>query len=104
VPAALFGSPPHFSNMNSFTLPSLLVQCSSPRIAAARVASFIVHLLEIVAFAIPAEQDRVASERAGGYCENLTCVVAECDAATGIAERGAGRYAAACLAPFCALR
>jgi hypothetical protein len=28
-----------------------------PRIAAARVASFILHLLEIVAIAIPAEQE-----------------------------------------------
>src|SRR5215472_5512293 len=57
VPAALFGSPAHFSNMNSFTSPSLRVQCSSPRIAAARVTSFIVHLLGIAAIAIRAEQD-----------------------------------------------
>src|ERR1700720_1677357 len=91
VPAALFGSPPHFSNMNSFTLSCLLVQCSSPRIAAARVESFIVHLLEIVAIAIPAERGRVASETSGGCRANLTCVVAECDATTGIAERVAGR-------------
>jgi hypothetical protein len=33
VPVAPLGSPPHFSNMNSFTLPSLLVQWSWPRIA-----------------------------------------------------------------------
>src|SRR5262249_15480052 len=33
VPAALSGSTADFSNMNSFTLPSLLVQCSWPRIA-----------------------------------------------------------------------
>ena len=51
VPAALFGSPPHFSNMNSFTSPSLVVQCSSPRMTAARDRSFIVHLSEIVAIA-----------------------------------------------------
>jgi len=31
-------------------------------------------------------------------------VAAECDATAGIAERVAGRYAPACLAPFCALR
>jgi hypothetical protein len=54
VPAALFGSAPHFSNMKSFTLPSLLVQCSWPPMAAARDASFIVHLLEIVAIATSA--------------------------------------------------
>ena len=52
-----FGSPPHFSNMNSFTLPSLLVQCSSPRMAAARDTSFIVHLFEMAALASPAEQE-----------------------------------------------
>src|SRR6202043_4042703 len=44
VPAVCRGSPAHFSNMNSFA-PSLLVQCSSPLIAAAGfVISFIVHL------------------------------------------------------------
>src|SRR3974390_836531 len=104
VPAALFGSPPHFSNMNSFTTPSLLVQCSSPRIAAARFTSFIVHLLEIFAIAIPQSRNRVASARSLGYGANLTCVLGECDATAGIAERVAGRYAPARLAPFCALR
>src|SRR6516165_4334045 len=49
VPAALLGSPPHFSNMKSFTSPSLLVQCSWPRMAAAGDTSFIIHLLEYVA-------------------------------------------------------
>jgi len=34
VPAVCFGSPAHFSNRNSFA-PSLVVQCSSPLIAAA---------------------------------------------------------------------
>src|SRR5580692_180247 len=44
VPAVCFGSPAHFSNMKSFA-PSLVVQCSSPLIAAAGfVISFIVHL------------------------------------------------------------
>src|SRR5690348_18284936 len=41
APAALFGSTLHFSSMNRFTLPSLLVQCSSPRMSAGRVTSFI---------------------------------------------------------------
>src|SRR5450631_3551596 len=45
VPMLLAGSPAHFSNMNSFTPPSLPVQCSSPLIAAAAglVISFIGH-------------------------------------------------------------
>src|ERR1700732_624940 len=45
VPAVCFGSPAHFSNMNSFTLPSLVVQCSSPLIAAAEIVvmSFMVY-------------------------------------------------------------
>src|SRR5215470_3729477 len=46
VPAALFGSTADFSNMNSFTLPSLPVQCSWPRIAAGLVTSFMVVLPE----------------------------------------------------------
>ena len=33
VPMVFAGSPAHFSNRNSFTPPSLLVQCSSPLIA-----------------------------------------------------------------------
>src|SRR5580704_11826864 len=46
VPEVCFGSPAHFSNMNNFTLPSLVVQCSSPLIAAAEIVviSFMVHL------------------------------------------------------------
>ena len=80
VPAALFGSSPHFSNMNSFTVPSLLVQCSSSRIAAARLASFIVHLLVIVAIAIPAEQESQRLRDVWRLSRNLTCVPAECDA------------------------
>src|SRR5579862_2671216 len=44
VPAVCFGSPAHFSNMKSLA-PSLVVQCSSPLIAAAGfVISFITHL------------------------------------------------------------
>src|SRR5580704_19768592 len=43
VAAADFGSPAHFSNRNSFTLPSLVVQCSSPLIATGLLISFIVH-------------------------------------------------------------
>src|SRR5690242_4377194 len=35
VPTLLAGSPAHFSHMNSFTSLPLLVQCSSPLIAAA---------------------------------------------------------------------
>src|SRR5580658_1452794 len=46
VPAVWFGSPAHFSNMNSLAPPSLVVQWSSPLIAAAGfVISFIVHLI-----------------------------------------------------------
>src|ERR1700691_3431479 len=46
VPVVCFGSPAHFSNRNSFA-PSLVVQYSSPLIAAADglVISFIVHLI-----------------------------------------------------------
>ncbi len=36
------GSPAHFSHMNSFTPPSLLVQCSLPLIGG--IISFIGHL------------------------------------------------------------
>src|SRR5262249_9080405 len=46
VPAALSGSTADFSNMNSFTLPSLLVQCSWPRIATGLVTSFMAVLPE----------------------------------------------------------
>src|SRR5262249_27977576 len=46
VPAALPGSTADFSNMNSFTFPSLLVQCSWPRIATGLVTSFMVVLPE----------------------------------------------------------
>src|SRR5580704_5202271 len=46
VPAVCCGSPADFSNMNSFAPPSLVVQWSSPLIAAAGfVISFIVHLI-----------------------------------------------------------
>src|SRR5271169_3907620 len=46
VPAVCFGSPAHFSNMKSFTSSGLLVQCSSPLIAAVEIVvmSFMVHL------------------------------------------------------------
>ena len=44
VPAVPFAVPAHFSNMNSFTLSSFVVQCSSPRIAVAAATSFIIHL------------------------------------------------------------
>src|SRR5580658_9967983 len=46
VPVLFAGSPAHFSNRNSFTPPSLVVQCSSPLIAAAEIVviSFMVHL------------------------------------------------------------
>src|SRR5471032_889111 len=44
VPMLLAGSPAHFSNRNSFTPPSLVVQCSSPLIAAVGLLiSFIAH-------------------------------------------------------------
>src|SRR5271169_541438 len=43
VPMLFAGSPAHFSNRNSFTPPSLLVQCSAPVIG--WVISFICHLL-----------------------------------------------------------
>src|SRR6516164_6539761 len=46
VPSALFGSTADFSNMNSFTLSSLPVQCSWPRIATGLVTSFMVVLPE----------------------------------------------------------
>ena len=41
VPMLFAGSPAHFSHMNSFTPPSLLVQCSAPVIGV--VISFIAH-------------------------------------------------------------
>src|ERR1700689_2152028 len=46
VPMLFFGSPAHFSNRNSFTPPSLPVQCSSPLIAADEVwvTSFITRI------------------------------------------------------------
>src|SRR6476646_563631 len=44
VPMLLPGSPAHFSHRNSFTPPSLVVQCSSP-LTATLAISFIVHLL-----------------------------------------------------------
>src|SRR6478672_8391040 len=44
VPMLLPGSPAHFSHRNSFTPPSLVVQCSSP-LTAPLAISFIVHLL-----------------------------------------------------------
>src|SRR5580698_9595057 len=42
VPMLFPGSPAHFSHRNSFTPPSLLVQCSSPLIGGL-VISFIIH-------------------------------------------------------------
>src|SRR6185437_10256001 len=45
VPMLFAGSPAHFSNMNSFTPPSLVVQCSSPLIGGL-VISFIAHLCD----------------------------------------------------------
>src|SRR5271170_1934433 len=51
MPALWRGSPTHFSNMKSFTLPSLVAQCASPLTAPGEVLvtsflviSFIVHL------------------------------------------------------------
>ncbi|MFI4961418.1 MAG: hypothetical protein ACHP82_08205 [Hyphomicrobiales bacterium] len=43
VPMLLPGSPAHFANRNSFTPPSLLVQCSAPLIATGLLISFIAH-------------------------------------------------------------
>src|SRR5208282_4950038 len=48
VPMLFTGSPAHFSHRNSFTPPSLLVQCSSPLIATGLLISFIVHPLDSV--------------------------------------------------------
>src|SRR5882672_2178924 len=48
VPMLLAGSPAHFSHRNSFTLPSLLVQCSSPLMAILAI-SFIVPPIGLIA-------------------------------------------------------
>src|SRR5215468_1047100 len=42
VPRVCAGSPAHFSHMNSFTSLPLLVQCSSPRMAALGVKGFFI--------------------------------------------------------------
>src|SRR5215467_1939106 len=93
VPTVVFGSPAHFSNMNSFTLPSLLVQCSSPRMAAARDTSFIVHLFEVVALAIPAERELCRERDVWRLSRQRSMRSGRMRRAAGIADRVEGRYA-----------
>src|SRR3954465_12172403 len=45
VPLVAAGSATHLFHMNSFTPPSLVVQCSVPTIVAGLIISFIVHLV-----------------------------------------------------------
>src|SRR5262245_25214934 len=83
VPAALFGLSPYFSNMNSFTLSSLLVQCCSPRIAAAAITSSILHLFEIVVVASRAGRVGSRARRLEVVGRKLTCMPEDCDATGG---------------------
>src|SRR5262247_1783222 len=48
VPRVCAGSPAHFSHMNSFTSLPLLVQCSSPRIAALGVTGLFIVMLRLL--------------------------------------------------------
>src|SRR6266446_2700283 len=48
VPRVCAGSPAHFSHMNSFTSLPLLVQCSSPRMAALGVTGLFIVWLRLL--------------------------------------------------------
>src|ERR1700683_3805466 len=71
VPAVFAGSPAHFSNRNSFTLPSLFVQWSWPLIAAVAVlvVSFMCCLLHLLQRMASSEwsKDRI------GYTHHSPC-------------------------------